>query len=696
MTGAKVAAATAAGVLEGEAEGTASAEAASAPGILSKLKGGGGIMGAAMGAGLVLAVAAAAAEYGPEIGKAGDQMGRTLFGGIAGAFGNTEQQGILHDTVFDSLFDGVNSAIKGVMDTDIMRFNIWDHEHGLFYMPPSEAEKAGSAAADAHLQQGAAHAQSEHADEAAAAIANAIGVPAADATADQFNTELASALQDATVPDDYVQWFMANTNAALDSSGKLVLTPLDQQLATWSQQEGQLTGMGVNKGIADAMLNGGKPVSDALYAMMNGLTFNADVNGPLASLYEALDVPQKLAIQWASTGAFDLQLALGAVMDKVHAGELITDSVQQSVLKQAEGQGLIPPGAYQVWTTGMIGPFKIIGGKAGDATMDGLDTSLVAHSGDLKADADKLHQLLLNGLSGKPDEIKKVGGKVMADFQKGIDSEDADTKQAAVQVGLDALAGLSLAVQNGHGSAKSAQQIGELFSTLTAKGVDAKSIAVALAADGVAADAVAKLTGYYPTYDAIGQKWSVNVATGIDKKDGSIDTAATTATAPLRDTSLADQGDNIGDAWMDKLAAGIRGGKATLEYNINKATAAMRGFSPPKEGPLVDIDKWGYNVGVAWAGGYVKGVGTASGALSGFQPPMGLGQSYGVGTPAMAVSGAAGSFSLSVGDINVTVEGLASDNPGDVGAAVADQVRAVLDDVIAQAGVNPNLRWSTS
>jgi len=70
------------------------------------------------------------------------------------------------------------------------------------------------------------------------------------------------------------------------------------------------------------------------------------------------------------------------------------------------------------------------------------------------------------------------------------------------------------------------------------------------------------------------------------------------------------------------------------------AAGALRGYSPPKEGPLKDIDKWGFNVGSAWAEGFggAASVGRAEAARLA-SSVSGLG---GVGAGAIAPSGFGG------------------------------------------------------
>lgn len=62
-------------------------------------------------------------------------------------------------------------------------------------------------------------------------------------------------------------------------------------------------------------------------------------------------------------------------------------------------------------------------------------------------------------------------------------------------------------------------------------------------------------------------------------------------------------GSNIAKAWADGLASRWGYAHAKAVYLGTAVSGPLEGYSPPKEGPLKDIDKWGANVGQAWADG---------------------------------------------------------------------------------------------
>jgi len=67
-------------------------------------------------------------------------------------------------------------------------------------------------------------------------------------------------------------------------------------------------------------------------------------------------------------------------------------------------------------------------------------------------------------------------------------------------------------------------------------------------------------------------------------------------------------GFNVGSSWSAGFARGVSYNSKVITASFLVATADGEGSSPPKQGPLKHIDKWGENVGAAWAKGLSKGV----------------------------------------------------------------------------------------
>lgn len=77
---------------------------------------------------------------------------------------------------------------------------------------------------------------------------------------------------------------------------------------------------------------------------------------------------------------------------------------------------------------------------------------------------------------------------------------------------------------------------------------------------------------------------------------------------------LREWGSNIGNAFLDGVKTALKNLKDAFVRGLNDAKASIKGESPPKEGPLKDIDKWGFNIGDAWVKGMKE-------AIAGFSLP---------------------------------------------------------------------------
>ena len=89
-------------------------------------------------------------------------------------------------------------------------------------------------------------------------------------------------------------------------------------------------------------------------------------------------------------------------------------------------------------------------------------------------------------------------------------------------------------------------------------------------------------------------------------------------------------GSRIAKAWADGLASRWGYAHAKAVYLGTAISGPLKGYSPPREGPLVDIDKWGANIGRAWAE-------ALSGAASNFR--LGMPSLPQVPTPSLAGAG---------------------------------------------------------
>ena len=102
-------------------------------------------------------------------------------------------------------------------------------------------------------------------------------------------------------------------------------------------------------------------------------------------------------------------------------------------------------------------------------------------------------------------------------------------------------------------------------------------------------------------------------------------------------TNIGAHGINIGVAWAAGVKTGVTRSLEGMRQALVPYYNLLQGKSPPKEGPLKDIDIGGYNIGAAWAKGFGKGIGTANLNLA---IP---GLTSGAPAPAFAMAGGGGS-----------------------------------------------------
>lgn len=81
---------------------------------------------------------------------------------------------------------------------------------------------------------------------------------------------------------------------------------------------------------------------------------------------------------------------------------------------------------------------------------------------------------------------------------------------------------------------------------------------------------------------------------------------------------IMEWGKNLGKAFVDGVKNALGGLKNAFISGFNDARGSVEGKSPPKEGPFKQIDKWGYNVGLAWVEGAQKAFSDFGSLLNGF------------------------------------------------------------------------------
>ncbi len=136
--------------------------------------------------------------------------------------------------------------------------------------------------------------------------------------------------------------------------------------------------------------------------------------------------------------------------------------------------------------------------------------------------------------------------------------------------------------------------------------------------DQNAIDIIAKYDAHHAAMAAAGARVGHGLYEGLDP--------ALVSDAPKIETSVTNAlhiplplasswGKAITDAWMTGMIGGISGKMYALQMMMGSLKKVMEGSSPPPEGPLKNVDEGGFNIGVAWMEGIIKGIGQTAGGM---------------------------------------------------------------------------------
>jgi hypothetical protein len=342
----------------------------------------------------------------------------------------------------------------------------------------------------------------------------------------------------------------------------------------------------------------------------------------------------------------------GAGLDVQRAMELIGGSTVKAAADVAQGaQGI----GLSLFEIGRIGMEKLQAQNwiaLGATIPSDIGKGIAEASHQVLDAADNLIKLLKEGMSPSEEAAKLAGRKYTKAVASGMESEIPGAKESAQAVAIKAI-GTIEAAAGGTPSTKGLKAIGQYYDSLLAGGMDDHAIAVALAGNGVASDVIQKLTGYYPDFDSTGKAYDAHIATGIDSKAGAIDTAVSNATDPLNDVPADKYGTSVGNTYADAVQRAIRAARPDMANLADHMFAFFKpGGSPPKEGPLRNIDDWGYDVAGAWVGGAVDAMTDGRDQLG--RSANGLFPSSGRAGSSLGYSGGAGGGGVAAGaTINV-------------------------------------------
>jgi hypothetical protein len=296
--------------------------------------------------------------------------------------------------------------------------------------------------------------------------------------------------------------------------------------------------------------------------------------------------------------------------------------------------------------------------EAGEGIAAGVGRGITENSLQVVTAMDELRWILENGLSPEQlsDIITEKGGEWITLWREGMESKIPGAVEAAHNAGVEALTALANA--NQLDSPIGSKRTGEIIAELYADGIDENQLLGRLAAEGLGRESLIAL-GEVAGWDAVAVDQALEWVGGLEsKKDaasgvgGDLNDAAKDAVGST--TGWDDAGTRVAKAWAKAFAAHIRRSKKSFNSALADATISYRGYSPPKEGPLSNIDKEAGNIGDAWKGGFIGsilgGIKDAKRALGGYGGLLG-----GVSGPAMSPV-AAGAVSAS-GGMTVIVNG---------------------------------------
>lgn len=340
--------------------------------------------------------------------------------------------------------------------------------------------------------------------------------------------------------------------------------------------------------------------------------------------------------------------------------------------------------------------FLKVGYDLGTAVPSSIGQGMADESRQLVDAADNLKDILENGLSPDEQKMKVLTGKWIKLFRNGITSEIPGAREATFRLGVEGLEALS----QGTIGTDEAKRIAQIAGGLYADGWDSRQTMVALAAQGVGEEALRELARVAGWDDAAVDD-AIAYINGIESQENAAENAGEDLGGAAYDAAT-DQpwntgGSNSAGSWVSGFANKIDNKTSFLMRKLDGIAGAYQGFSPPKWGPLKDLDKGAGRVAQSWVDGFAgpieKGVGRVQGLLHRYRPALSLASpEFGLGS--MSGVGVTRSTTVNVGGITIPVTVTGGGDPDAIGTSVADKVREVLDDVFDVAERGSGLRWS--
>jgi hypothetical protein len=155
---------------------------------------------------------------------------------------------------------------------------------------------------------------------------------------------------------------------------------------------------------------------------------------------------------------------------------------------------------------------------------------------------------------------------------------------------------------------------GILTSQELANGLRSQDADVRSAAEKVKSDAEYQLRLLETGAADIAAQTGVNLSTGLNRATQPAAQAAAAMRGAINkiladQTGVREGAANVGTAWADALAARLNGDRWKVAQALYGYKVMLIGLSPPKEGPLKDIDTGAYNIGKSWHDNFNRGLG---------------------------------------------------------------------------------------
>jgi len=318
----------------------------------------------------------------------------------------------------------------------------------------------------------------------------------------------------------------------------------------------------------------------------------------------------------------------------------------------------------------LLQPFRDIGAGIPSDILKGMQTTestLTTGLADLK-------DLIKNGLT--PDDLatKAAGAKTIKLFQQGMNSEVIGAKEQAEMVAGAAIKAFSDAADNGVLGGKDAAAAGAYLGGLFNSGLNSEQVDAILEGAHMSQAAIDGIHSQFPRFFQTGATAADKTTSGFDT--GDFKQTGSGAAGDIR-SGFANHpwfrwGQNVSQTWIDGFTQTLRSGKGDIRDALRNATGGMIAFSPPKEGPLTNIDKWGYNLGKTWIDAMAVGI---RGGVAGVNQSMtGLGVASLAGAPGLAVGAGHAPVVVNIGRVYGGPAGLRELN-AEIQAAVRQSTR---------------------